>query len=233
MLMVNEMEIEFQRAAATSDMFQLLALSMQLPKKELAVGLLDGSLAADVTALCSELGVETEATRELEAAFGEIRSAGGGPENLLSALRQEYTRLFCHPKQPAISIYEALFRSALEGQAEARPLLVISPAALDAERCYRKAGLKMSAAVRESGDHMATELEFMMYLYQRKAQAIQEDSGDDLARRNAEIAEFERLHLNRWAKAFFDQCSTISTSPFYRAIGETGSHFLTGLTAGN
>ncbi len=33
---------------------------MQLPKKELAVGLLDGSQAADVTALRSELGVEEE-----------------------------------------------------------------------------------------------------------------------------------------------------------------------------
>lgn len=229
--MVNEQELEYQKAAAASDMFQLLALSMHLPQKDLVVGLLEGGIADDVTALFRELGFDPEDTRNLEKTFENIRSNGESKENLLSELRQEYTRLFTHPKKTVIPIYEALFRYIYEEQGGARPLLFVSPAALDAERCYKKAGLKMSKAVNESGDHMGTEMEFMMYLYLQKAKAIQENDQEELARRNEEIEEFERLHLKRWAKEFFSQCKTASKSKFYSAIGEIGSLFMSGMAA--
>lgn len=228
--MVNEQEIEHQKAVAASDMFQLLSVFMHLPKKEMATGLLDGSIAEDVTTIFRELGFKRENTRTIEDAFIKIKECGKNEEELLSELRQEYTRLFNHPKKPAIPIYEALFRYQPDKDDEARPLLFVSPAALDAERCYKKAGLKLSKAVNESGDHMGIEMEFMMYLYLQKAKAIQENDEGELARRDEEIEEFNRLHLKRWAVEFFEQCKTTSKSKVYSTVGEIGSLFLTGLT---
>jgi TorA maturation chaperone TorD len=230
--MATEPKMDYQKAAAASDMFQLLALSMHLPQKELVGGLLDGSVAEDVTALFRELGFDPKDTRNIEKTFENISSNGESKEKLLYELRQEYTRLFTHPRNPVIRIYEALFRYKAEKQGDAPPLLFISPAALDAERCYRKAGLKMSKAVKESPDHMGIEMEFMMYLYLQKAKAIQGNDQEELARRNEEIEEFERLHLKRWAKEFFSQCKTASTSKVYSTIGEIGSLFLNSMIAG-
>jgi len=228
--MTNDRELEYQKAVAASDMFQLLSMPMRLPKKEMAAGLLDGSITEDVTTIFRELGFNLENTQTIEEAFIKIKECGKNEDELLSELRQEYTRLFTHPKKPAIAIYEAIFRYK-PGKGEAPPVLFISPAALDAERCYKKAGLKMSKEINESGDHMATEMEFMMYLYQQKAKAIRENAEADLARRNEEIAEFNRLHLKRWAVEFFEKCKVASKSEVYRLIGETGSLFLADVTA--
>jgi TorA maturation chaperone TorD len=222
--------LEYQRASAASDMFQLLALALNLPQIELAGGLLDGSVAEDTAALFAELGFDPQDTREIVSAFEAVASRGGSREELFSELRQEYTRLFCHPRKPAIPLYEALFRNQMEGQGEDRPLLFISPAALDAERCYQKAGLKMSTAVKESCDHLGIEMEFMMYLYLQKARAIQADDPLELASRVEQIEEFDRLHIQRWAPEFFVQCKTLSSSVFYRTIGEIGRLFLAGLS---
>lgn len=225
--MATEQELEYQKAVAASDMYQLLALSMHLPQKEWVGGLLDGSIAEDVTSLFPELEFDPRDTWNIEKTLEDIRSNGESGENLLSELRQEYTRLFSHPRKSAIAIYEAVFRYK-PGQGDDLPLLFVSPAALDAERCYKKAGLKLSNAVKESPDHMGTEMEFMMYLYLQKANAVRGDDQEELARRNAEIEEFERLHLKRWAKDFFNECKTTSTSKTYITIGEIGSLFLTG-----
>jgi TorA maturation chaperone TorD len=230
--MVREQENKLQSALAASDMFQLLALSVHLPQKELAGGLIDGSIAEDVMALFRELGFDPQETRQVEDMLEAIGKAGESHEILVSELRQEYTRLFSHPKKPAIPIYEALFRYDNEKQDDVRPLLFVSPAALDAERCYRKAGLKMSKEMNESGDHMGTELEFMMYLYLQKAKAIQENDEQELAKREAEIEEFNRLHLLRWAGDFFEQCKAASQDKFYHTIGEIGGLFLAGMSAG-
>lgn len=228
--MTNEHEIDFQKAAAASDMFQFLAMSMRLPEKQLAAGLLDGSIADDVTNILRELGFKPGNTRTIEDGFNKIRECGKNEQELFSLMRQEYTYFFTHPRKPAIPIYEALF-CYKPGKGEARPVLFISPAALDAERCYKKAGLKMSKDVNDSGDHMATELEFMMYLYQQKAKAIRNNDEMELARRNDEISEFNRLHLKKWGVEFFEQCKVVSKSEVYHLIGETGSLFLTAITA--
>ncbi|MBE3120048.1 MAG: molecular chaperone TorD family protein, partial [Candidatus Atribacteria bacterium] len=201
-------------------MFQLLALAMHLPEKELAEGLVDGSILADVTALFRELGIKPRETHSIENSMKEIKKGGESRQEMLSSLRKEYTRLFSHPKKPVIYIYETLFLFKPEKGSNDKPPLFISPAAMDAERCYKKAGLKMSKEINEPGDHMATEMEFMMYLYQQKSNAIREDDREELARRNAEIEEFGQSHLKRWAKEFFRECKTTSESRFYRTIGE-------------
>ena len=72
-LMMNKQETEYQKAAAASDMFQLLSMFMHLPKKEMAAGLLDGSMAEDVTTIFRELGFKTADIQNIKNAFENIR----------------------------------------------------------------------------------------------------------------------------------------------------------------
>lgn len=217
-------EKEIQAAAAASDLYRLLSMSLLLPTTEIAAGLLDGSLAEDVLAIFDELNVPIRVLEKLELSFSQI------PKNisekvLLSELRREYTRLFTHPQKPLIEVYESLFLCQLQ-ELDTKPSLFISPAALDAERCYEKAGVARSKELNEPGDYIVTEMEFMMFLNLQMAKALQEGNQEEAARREKEIREFYEVHLQKWAKKFFERCTVLSSHPFYRLIGEIGSSFI-------
>lgn len=227
----NRPEAEIQRALAASDMYQLLSRSLHLPTEEIAMGLLDGSLAEDVLTILAELNLSAAEIGKIRTKFRAAISEGITQEELHAEMRREYTRLFTHPQKPAVDIYESAFRYTLEGGKEKKPALFISPAALDAERCYKKAGLVMAKEVNEPGDHMATEMEFMMFLCLQKAKALQENNQEELAKREGEIQEFQRIHLQKWAKDFFNRCTSSSRSEVYRTLGEIGSIFMTEMLA--
>lgn len=219
-------KLAIQTWIAASDLCRLLAMFLRLPTEELAQGLLDGSIAGDVADILAELGFSAEVIQRISQKLKAVPKATPRCEDLRTELRREYTRLFTHPKQPAVAIYECLFLFKPEDAGEERPLYFVSAAALDAERCYRKAGLSRAKAVNEPGDHMATELEFMMFLYWRKAQALQKNDPEGLAQTEALIQEFSDLHLQKWAAEFFKQCVNASPSGVYRVLGEIGNVFM-------
>ncbi|MFA5537003.1 MAG: molecular chaperone TorD family protein, partial [Bacillota bacterium] len=140
--------------------------------------------------------------------------------------RREYTRLFTHPLEPKIGICEALFNNRGDSRGK-RPILFVSPSALSAEHCYQKAGLIMTNAVNEPGDHMAIEMEFMMYLFSEKAKALHFNNQEKLLKIDKGINEFSEKHLKKWAVSFFENCASLSNNEFYRIFGEVGSIFLT------
>ncbi|MBS3975236.1 MAG: molecular chaperone TorD family protein [Syntrophomonadaceae bacterium] len=222
---INTLEVDIQKAIAASDLYQILSISLWLPTEQLTAGLLDGSLAEDVCSIMGELKFSEE---EIEKFKDKLNLQGKSisEEELLIDLRQEYTRLFNHPNEPQVDIYETLFLHDPEEGEKAKPALFISPAALDVERIYRKAGLLRSGEVNEPSDHMATEMEFMMYLYLQKARALQENNTEEVARREDEIQEFNEVHLKKWARDFFDLCTSSSNHTVYRTFGEMGKLFM-------
>ncbi|KTE90302.1 dehydrogenase [Desulfitobacterium hafniense] len=228
--MQNTTQREIEIALAISDMYQLLAMSLHLPTREFVKGLLDGSVAEDIQAILEEIGFGHEKAEQLAASLKSLPEQKKPLEEMLAELRQEYTRLFTHPKEPEISVYETLFRYNPEVD-EVKPSLFISPAALDAERCYKKAGLILSKEVNEPADHIATEMEFMMFLYLQKAKALQEDNRQEVERREGEIKEFYEVHLQKWAKEFYDRCVESNHSEVYKALGEVGSMFVEAMLA--
>lgn len=223
--MQNTTQQEIQTAIAASDLYQLLAISLQLPTTEVTAGLLDGSWAEDILTISDELGLPAHIREDLRSAFAGIQHENKSQEELLSDLRKEYTRLFTHPQKSRIDIYESLFLYNPQ-ESDAKPSLFISPAALDAERCYKKAGVGRSKEVNEPGDHMATEMEFMMFLYLQKAKALQEGNEAEAKRRDEEIKEFYDIHLRKWAKEFFSRCSSLSEHAFFKTVGKIGGIFM-------
>ncbi|MFO7568577.1 MAG: molecular chaperone TorD family protein [Smithellaceae bacterium] len=220
---VNKAERELQRSVAASDMYRVLFIALHFPTDELASGLLDGSFSHDVMSIFEELNFPAQESGKIRTQLNALSGDKKNKEQLLTEMRREYTRLFTHPKKPVIAIYETTFLYNPEDELQSKPSLFISPAARDAERCYKKAGLEMSREINEPADHIATQMEFMMYLYLQKAKSIRNGNREELATRDDEIREFLQAHLQKWAKNFFDMCISSSQADFYKVIGEIGS----------
>lgn len=225
-------ELKIQKAVAASDMYKLLALMLSLPTEEIAAGIFDGSLAKDVKAIFGELGFVDRRVGAISDRLGTLQEGISGEKELFTGLRQEYTRLFSHPVRPAIQIYETLFLYKPEGRDAERPPLFVSPAAMDAGRCYRQAGLVRSKTANEPEDHMATEMEFMAYLYFHLAKALNENDQEGLAHREGQIREFSQGHLQKWAVDFFESCISASENSVYQTVGLVGSTFIDNMLQG-
>lgn len=228
---VNKQDLELQRSIAASDMYQILSISLQLPSDDFVVGLLDGRWGSDVVNIFEELDIPMDKIEKMKEKMILLKGDENSKNVLLTEMRQEYFRLFSHPSNPAIPIYETMFRYKFECTGESSPSLFIDPLTLDVERCYKKAGLVTSKQVNEPADHMATEMEFMMYLYLQKAQGLQQNNQQNLAKIEGEIKEFSELHLQKWAKEFFNLCISCSQNDVYRTIGEIGSMYMTWMLA--
>jgi TorA maturation chaperone TorD len=194
---LNRNEPEIEKSVAASDMYRLLFMSLDFPTEELASGLLDGSFEKDVAAIFEELGFPAENRENIRSRLIAWKGNKKNSNQLLTEMRREYTRLFTHPKKPAVALYETTFRYDPEDELQSKPSLFISPAARDAERCYKKAGLVMSGTVNEPADHIATQMEFMMYLYLQKAKSIRASNHADLVIIEDQIREFIQAHLQK------------------------------------
>lgn len=209
---------KFQQLTAASDFCRLLAMFLNLPTLKVATGIVNGTLVQDFDHILQELDCHVFDEAELKKAFTSSES----PDVVLHSLRQEYTRLFTHPEKPAIAIYEALFRYEKEG-GEERPSLHVNPAALDAQSNYRRAGFNTAYAGNESADHMAREIEFLSYLYFQQARQLVQ--ANDNTNYQELRQNFWRLHLQRWGKAFFQQCEQKAGHPAYICLGRLGQWF--------
>ena len=208
-------------AFTISDFFQLLSISLRLPNHELAQALLDGSYGGDALYILEELSCAQEEVDSVREALVNLTPPKEDVTAFLIQMRREYTRLFDDPKKPAVNIYETLFLYDPQ-EDKGGVMLFMSPAALDAERCYRSAGVSLVKQSAEPADHMATELEFMMYLYAKKGKAIQEENTEELAVLEKQIKEFTDLHLHKWCRAFFDKLACETGLTFYQGLCRLG-----------
>lgn len=212
-----ERKEQFARLAAVSDLARILSLFLYLPKRELAAGIADGSLRQDVQEIICELGWQDFD----DSLLGSLAARQAyADEGILSSLRQEYTRLFTHPESPQLYIYESLFRYYAEGEQGERPLLGISPAALDALRQYQQAGFRPSCTANESADHMGCELEFVSFLCFKLARQAWAEAENHAGQK--QLPAFVKLHLGRWGKDFFQVLANKAKYPAYQIIGQLG-----------
>lgn len=203
----------FSRQTALADLGRLLAMFFRLPTLKLTEGLSGGALQEDLQAIAGELGADQSSL----APLAEYRGAGG--RQLLHELRQEYTRLFTHPENPALRCHEYLF---LHGDGKEAPLLHINPAALSAREAYLEAGFCPTGG-HESADHISCELEFAACLLYQIAKA--EKEGADPVPWQKRAGSFRKIHLARWGSAFFAACGEKSALPFYKVVGALGEVF--------
>lgn len=208
----------FVRLTALADLGRLLAMFMQLPTQKLAEALSHGWVQDDLHSIMAELAVNADEISLLDDIKGKNSS------DLWHALRQEYTRLFTHPDNPAIYSCEYLFRYSDSSHmcVEHLPLLHINPAAIDASEAYHRANFQ-PAASHESADHISSELEFAAYLLCQTAKG--EIEGEALTAWQKAAANFYKIHLSRWGSDFFTACSQNAKGAVYQAVGDWGKIF--------
>ena len=143
------------------------------------------------------------------------------PGDLLTQLRVEYMRLFIGPQNPIVPIYETYYMDQPEGQ---RPLLFVSQAAINAEQKYREAGLKMSS--HDSPDHLAIELEFLVYLCQKESEAWEHDNNTMSKKWRRLEQNFLDDHLGKWALTLCRQVQNETDELFYRYMASLTETFI-------
>lgn len=208
---------QLNQAFAASDFYQLLSLSLQWPTQELAEALLEGGYQSDAQNILEELGCNRDDILQASDRLEELKQFEGGAEKLLEQMRQDYTRLFNHPVQPVIGIYESMFTETPNEKKE-DVVLFLNPTALDVERCFKEAGVQLTRTSKEPADHMATELEFMMFLYGKKGAALKEENQANLEKTEKSIEQFNSLHLLKWVNRFFIRLESESAILPYQGI---------------
>lgn len=213
---IEQLEQAMNDSFTISDFFQLLSVSMQYPTKTLALALAEGSYREDAISILKELSCQPQDISPLADMLNTIEK---DPNRLFVQMRQEYTRLFNDPKKPALDIYESLFLFRRKENRK-KPMLFVGPSAMDAEHCYKEANVSPRDQNKEPADHIATELEFMMYLYAKKGHALQHQNSEELEKISARILRFEEFHIKNWINHFFCCLENEAGIVPYRALAK-------------
>lgn len=97
--------------------------------------------------------------------------------------------------------------------------LLMQDARDEVRAIYRAAGLEIPDSWRQSEDHIAVELEFMVIMGQRAIDAL--DAGDKAKASKCLMTSYHFLedHLANWIPLFVDSIFKFAQTDFYRALG--------------
>lgn len=212
---MENMEVTENTWLHKATLYELLALGLRLPTKELAEVLSNGEFADAL----QELAELNELTFEDEAALYESLAAyqDKDADALFHELRIEYTHLFVGAPEPAVSPYAGVWWAREVG---VEPLLFVNKESMAVERFMRSCGVGQPEGTNEPLDHIASELEFLQYLCMLRAgAALPEELPEDFALPEQAYEEFFEKHLANWIKKLAAAIAEKARMPFYRVMG--------------
>ncbi len=207
-----------------SDLYHLLAIGFLDPTPALAQGLVDGSYQADMIECFKGLDLWDRTLGRVRAYLEELSAqvTKQEPAELLQALKVEYARLFIGPGPIAVSPYESIHCDPSDA---GNRLLMVGPSARAVAKTYKEAGLAMCQDLSEPPDHIATELEFLLYVSRKESTAWEQ--GD-----NAEGKKWRRFqktfgddHLGKWGIDFCRDVKEATRHSFYATLATVASAF--------
>ena len=153
-----------------------------------------------------------DSVRAVREMAGGLEIEDPGPF-VLNDLEREYMDLFVVPNPRYVAPYESVFRDSwsnpVEGGAPIRGLLM-GDSSLAVRRCYDEAGV---APADELPDHVATELQFMAWLWALQANP---ESGDMAAIADLR-SRFRADHVARWIADLRERVAERDRLGFYAA----------------
>ncbi len=139
-------------------------------------------------------------------------------ESEATDLAAEYAALFLnmseHPVFPFESVYTSPERLLMQ---EARDQVVAE---------YREEGLDRTAEFREPEDHLAIELEFMAYLCERAAEAVEAGDRVAAAKYLEKQRNFLQKHLLVWLPEFCQDLQRAAGKGFYKGVAHITEEYL-------
>jgi TorA maturation chaperone TorD len=192
---------------------ELLAMSLQLPTRELAAVLTTGEYACALADIGAGVGLDQTTLAQADALLAGYR--GQDSEDLFHILRTEYTRLFVGAPEPAVSPFAGVWYAREQG---VEPLLFVSTRAMEIERFLRGYGVGQAEGKNEPLDHIATEFEFLQYLALVNAGAVQVPEGIEIP--TDAFDTFFSKYIADWAGDFAQSVSAATELPFYTAVAK-------------
>ena len=180
---------------------------------EAFAALSDAGRVLEASGAYAGLGTRLDALRAAAVAEAARDSAPG-------ALEADRQRLFGHTARGEAPPYETEY-GALDSFRQSQELA-------DLGGFYSAFGLTVDRAFHERADHVALELEFLLFLAGKEAYERSAAHDDVVEQVLGAQKLFVRDHIGRFGRAFARSLSENALHPFHKALGELCSVFLDG-----
>lgn len=208
-----------QTVIGMADAYALLSAAFVFPNLAVAEAVADGSLVADMTAIAADASLKSSEVDALRLQI-EGSAASMTPEELLKAMRVDYSALFYAPgKFRKIYPYESIFKRRAISPTE-RAAAFITKSTHDVEHVMDAHGALPINARREPADFFATELDFMRHLLTEFAIALSEKQEASSLRQEA--SDFFSVHIHGWIPTLFEKIIELSELSFYQVLAKFG-----------
>ena len=187
-----------------SDCFRLFSACFYEPDKDL---FLEENVCLNLGSLLAASPEAVAAAKKMHSALSEVTHHD---------LILDYAGLFVGPFELLAAPYGSVY---LEKN---RRLMGDSTIAI--QRYYTAEGLKVE--VKEPPDHIAVELEFMSFLSQKEAAAIEQKDKTESARLHSLQTDFFNSAMS-WLPAFCKNIKGGAQTAYYLSLGECLDHFHT------
>ena len=200
MTLTTDSEIAAVEAAGRLTVYSVLAMGFMFPTTE-RVETIRSTLLPALSTL--DLGPDLDDRAE--------RLAAALPKEV-DEFRHQYMQLFPPIASQDAPGYETGYRG--EGVFQQSALMA------DIAAFYRAHGLRAGGSERERPDHITVELEFMAVVAKKEALALGAADSENASICRETGALFLTDHLGCWGPAFGRRATAVSTSDWYRALGE-------------
>ncbi len=191
-------------------LYELLARTFLFVEREVVSALTSGDYADAIAELVDMNGIALASEEDLAAELGCY--LGKDDDEVLHALREEYTRLYLNPSRSLVAPYAGVWESLEKGQ---KPLLFVSRGSMAVERFMGKCGIVQGGNSNDPLDHIGSMLEFLMHLCTLKAKLVEPPEGVEIPEDAYEA--FYKDHFIAFAQAFADKTIDCSNEPFFAA----------------
>jgi TorA maturation chaperone TorD len=144
----------------------------------------------------------------------------------LEALQLEYDALFRVPGDRYLRPYESVYRGRRMVDGRVVDGAVWGPWTEQVQHLYAQAGAELAREAGELPDFIGAELEFMVFLCEREAEAWAAGEAEQAQKFAVLQRRFLIEHLSRWVDALCDEMRAMASSDFYRSLAEMTRAFI-------
>jgi TorA maturation chaperone TorD len=200
MTLTTKTENDIIEATGRFSLYSLLATGFMFPTADR----LDTLKSTLIPALSQfDLGADLDAAGDL--------TTGSLPPDV-DTFRRQYMELF-----PPIASQDAPgYETGYRGDGVFQQTAILA----DIAGFYRAHGLRAGGPERERPDHITVQLEFMAVLAKKEVMALRVGDVDRASICRDTAAKFLTDHLGCWGRSFGLRASSVSSSPWYRALTE-------------
>ena len=174
-------------------------------------------LDTDVLRMAFEAaGCLPAAQSEFDALAEQLECAEGD----LERAAEDYARIFVGPAALPAPAWESVYRG--------NKRMLMTATTLSVREFYHACGYEAQAHHRVPDDHLAIELDFLSALAQDALDACAADEGERACDLLDAGTSFLKAHLALWIEPFASELHDKSGSPFYRAVADALSAFVSG-----